>query len=145
MKRLGDLLFFSLLILTPTLIATVFAYWMSSRRSLEIDTVNLGKIVNAQQVIAGRVAGKDVSAAPWMATIHSASQQLRETIREVAGANAIVVVSPAVIQGAHDITSEVMRRLGLPTNLPDIRVPRGELFLEHKKAAPAPEVSYLRP
>ena len=49
----------------------------------------------------------------------------KKVITELAGNGAVVIVSPAVISGAMDITDDVLKRLGLPTDVPVTQAPRG--------------------
>jgi hypothetical protein len=76
------------------------------------------KLANAQRALASRflsTKGAD-EVAPLLMDV---SKRTRAVIHKVAGANTIVVIRQAVVQGEmRDITDEVLTRLGLPTNVP---------------------------
>lgn len=82
-----------------------------------VYTVNLGKILNAQMAMS------QLQVSPQIKTsdknmLSATNSQLKATIHDIAG-NHLVIVSPAVIQGGHDMTDKVLQRLGLPTNVPE--------------------------
>ena len=107
------------------ILSMLFTTWMSHRRNT-IETVDLGKIMSAQMLIAGRMVSQGNDKALWMSTVKDASSNLKKTISDIAGDH-IVIVTPAVVQGAHDITNEVLKRLGLPTHVPKLSIPKANV------------------
>ena len=76
------------------------------------------KYANAQRAVASRFLGSKNTeeVAPILMEV---SKKTRDTIREVAGTNTLVVIRQAVVLGeTRDITDEVLKRLGLPTDVP---------------------------
>lgn len=76
------------------------------------------KYANAQRAVASRfLASKNSEeVAPILMDV---SKKTRDTIREVAGSNTVVLIRQSVVQGeTRDITDEVLKRLGLPTDVP---------------------------
>lgn len=111
---------FTLLI---SVICSIFsAYLVSSSLNKKIVTIDLGKILFSQSSMAGRNIAND-RIKPWMSTIKEASKDLRHIIAEIAGKNTLVIVSPAVVQGAANITNTVLAKLNLPTNVPEGAAP----------------------
>lgn len=83
-----------------------------------VVTFDVVKYVNAERAIADKMFGKNdpAAVAPSLLNI---SKNTREVIREVAGPHTLVVISQAIVQGqADDITDSVLKKLGLPTNVP---------------------------
>ena len=116
-----------------------------------IYTVNLGKIVSAQMLIAGRMAAQNNKNSLWMTTIKDTSSKIKSTIKSIAG-NHVVIVTPAVVQGSVDITNQVLKKLGLPTNVPTFAIPKSKvipsLFPRHVPSAEqhkSKEPSWMRP
>jgi hypothetical protein len=76
------------------------------------------KYTNAQRAVASRFLGGKNSeeVAPILLAV---SKKTRDTIASVAGPGTLVMIRQAVVQGeARDITDEVLKRLGLPTDVP---------------------------
>jgi len=107
---LGTALFAATLVLALLRFTTV-----ATPRLVAFDII---KYANAQRAVASRfLGGKSTEEiAPILLEV---SKKTRETISEVAGPGALVVIRQAVVQGeTRDITDEVLRRLGLPTDVP---------------------------
>jgi len=115
------------------------------------------KYANAQRALASRfLSGKGAEeVAPLLIDV---SKRTRAVIHEVAGANAVVVIRQAVVQGEmRDITDEVLTRLGLPTNVPTADPTRhvlevaptllgvGPLSSDERRVRPAGEQSATLP
>lgn len=90
-----------------------------------IVLIDVAKLMNAQRSLASQLIGGDNPAVA--STIAQVGNRTLDVIRRVAGTNAIVLVKQAVVTttGAAlpDITAEVLKRLGLPTDVPTVHVP----------------------
>lgn len=88
----------------------------------EIVVVDITRIVNAQRMLISEdIASSSPGEGAMLA--NRAGQVAEQTIREVAGRNAIVLIKQAVIGsdlGAMDITDAVLKRLSLPVDAPSI-------------------------
>ncbi len=77
------------------------------------------KYTNAQRAVASSFIkpGSDVSQSSEL--LLNLPARTREAISASAGAGTLVVIKQAVVQGQmSDITDDVLKRLGLPTNVP---------------------------
>lgn len=124
-KRLTNVKLLSIAVIVSVVISIACSALIL--RPQQVDTVDLGKIVNAQMLIAGRMAAQGNLKEPWMTTIQETSQRLRKAIKQVAG-NRLVIVTPAVVQGAHDITNQVLAKLGLPEHIPQLNIPQSKVI-----------------
>ena len=88
-------------------------------------TVNLTRIINAQRMLVIRSSSHDN--AGWIAQAGDASKRLKVVIDKVA-AGRPVLISQAVVSGTVDITPEVLQRLGLPVNVPDITPTKAQIL-----------------
>lgn len=104
-------------LLAATLVLVVLRY--SALGAPSVVVFDVIKYANSQRAVASKfVIGKDAvdEAAPLLLDV---SQRTRDVIREVAGANTLVVIRQAVVQGEmRDITDEVLERLGMPVDVP---------------------------
>lgn len=74
---------------------------------------------NAQRAVASAFLKKNADVSNANETLLGLSDRTRKAIEEVAGPGTLVVLKQAVVQGqTRDITEEVLKRLGLPTNAP---------------------------
>lgn len=92
----------------------------SSGSSVVIVTVDPVRIVNAQRAELSKALQGDESVMDSLGLI---SGQLSEVIRDIAGPKAVVLVSQAVVvphESVRDITMDVIRKLGLPENVPTV-------------------------
>ena len=103
------------------MLSLCYTTWLHSRRT-PVYTVDLGKIARAQMLFAGRVAQSGHTKA-WMQSINEMGATLKSTITALSKGG-LVIVTPAVIAGGVDITDKVLVRLGLPTHIPRLHVPR---------------------
>jgi len=108
------------------LISNVISFWFFSHQN-KIYSVNLGRIMQTQMMIAGRMSATGINKSTWMVTIKDTSENIRQTIKSIAG-NHTVIVSPAAIQGTIDITDKVLKLLSLPTNLPTTAVTQTDVI-----------------
>ncbi len=106
------------------------------------------RFTNAQRAVASQLAFKNsVSSAQATenAIILNQSARVEHTIRELVGPDTLVLVKQAVVDSEYpDITDEVLRRLGLPTNVPSIQPdvsPDGYSEARRLLAAPEPKTS----
>lgn len=92
---------------------------LAPRVSVAVVSFDVIKYTNAQRAVASSFLrpGADVSAPNEL--LLNLPERTREAIRAVAGPGALVVVKQAVVQGQTvDVTDEVLKRLGLPVNVP---------------------------
>ena len=76
------------------------------------------KYANAQRAVAERLVRRKESDEA-AAILLDLSVRTRMVIQEVAGRDALVVIRQAIVRGeTHDITDDVLHRLGLPTHVP---------------------------
>jgi hypothetical protein len=77
------------------------------------------QFANAQRAVASAFLREDQDHSQAHHLLHQLPQRTREAIARIAGPDALVVVRQAVVQGqTRDITVEVLRELGLPTDVP---------------------------
>lgn len=114
--------------LIAALVSAMVSFAITKINNPTVKIVDLGKVLNAQIMMGMRAAESNITNEPWMASIEDATDQVAEAIAKVAGKNTLVIVSPAVVQGAQDITREVLIELGLPTNLPKYDIKQEDLF-----------------
>lgn len=86
-----------------------------------VVTFDVFRYLNAQRAVAStflRPGGDQFSASQLLADMPTKTKQ---AIAAVAGPGALVVIKQAVVQGeTEDITTAVLRKLGLPTNVPSV-------------------------
>ena len=85
---------------------------------VRVVTFDVLKYENAERDAAMKLMGQggSGSVAPMLSYV---SKRLRSAIRQAAGPDTLVVLSQAVVQGqTRDITDQVLKNLGLPTNVP---------------------------
>lgn len=85
-----------------------------NHKQVKVETINISRIVNAERAsVSGIIKGKSPAVPP-----KAFVSQLRDAILAVSGHNTIVVVRQAIVapkqSGLADITSRVMKKLGLP-------------------------------
>jgi hypothetical protein len=100
------------------LLTGAYLFFTVYQPSPKIYTVNLVNIMRAQTFLAGKSLQAGLSTKQWMSSVSHQSPLIRQSITDLVGKKAVVIVSPAVIQGAVDITDKVLVKLGLPTQLP---------------------------
>ncbi len=115
-----------LLVSMTVIISIVISSWVV-RNQHKIYSVNLGRIMQTQMMIAGRMAANGINKNTWMMTIKDTSENIRKVIQTIAG-NHVVIVSPAIVQGTVDITDQVLKLLNLPTNLPTTTLSQAEVI-----------------
>lgn len=77
------------------------------------------KYTNAQRAVASAFLKREGDSSEASALLLNLPDRTREAIRDVAGANTLVVVKQSVVQGTTvDITDAVLKKLGLPSNVP---------------------------
>lgn len=82
-------------------------------------TFDVVRFSNAQRAVASAFIKKDQDIAEANDLLLGLSERTRKTIADVAGPNTMVLVKQSVVQGVEvDITEEVLKRLGLPLNVP---------------------------
>lgn len=97
---------------------------MTTVATPRVVTFDVVKYVNAERAVASKFFGQN-DAAEVAPTLLDISNKTRKVIREVAGPKTLVVISQAIVQGqADDITNKVLKRLGLPTNVPTVNPTR---------------------
>ena len=87
--------------------------------SASVVAFDVIKYTNAQRAVASSFIkpGADVSGANEL--LLNLPERTRQTIAAVAGAGTLVVLKQAVVQGTtEDITDAVLKKLGLPLNVP---------------------------
>ena len=87
--------------------------------NLDGGTILMQHSTNAQRAVASSFIkpGADVSGANEL--LLNLPERTRQTIAAVAGAGTLVVLKQAVVQGTtEDITDAVLKKLGLPLNVP---------------------------
>ena len=85
---------------------------------VRVVTFDVLKYENAERAASMKLMGQGGSGAvaPMLSYV---SKRLRSAIRQAAGPGTLVVLSQAVVQGqTRDITDQVLKDLGLPTNVP---------------------------
>lgn len=84
-----------------------------------IVTFDVLKFGNAQRAVAATFLGKAAESADAGTLLLEVSRRTQEAIARAAGPDAVVLVRQGVVQGElRDITDDVLRDLGLPTNVP---------------------------
>ncbi|MNR71650.1 hypothetical protein D3C71_22810 [compost metagenome] len=82
-------------------------------------TFDVVKFSNAQRAVASAFIKRNADVAEANDLLLGLSERTRKTIEDVAGPGTVVLVKQSVAQGVdRDITDEVLKRLGLPTDLP---------------------------
>lgn len=82
-----------------------------------IVSVDLIRILNSQAFYANKLIAKNPKNKNWINMTNKINASIREKVKLVAGQDTIVMVAPALIQGADDITEQVLVALNLPTAL----------------------------
>jgi hypothetical protein len=79
------------------------------------------KYTNAQRAVASNFLRPNADVSATNELLLSLPKRAREVIADVAGPGTVVVVRQAIVQGeVADITDEVLKRLGLPVNVPSM-------------------------
>lgn len=77
------------------------------------------KFMNSQRAVASAFLGPNQDFSAASEALHRLPERTRAAIAEAAGEGVLVIVKQAVVQGqTRDITDDVLRRLGLPTDVP---------------------------
>lgn len=118
-------------LLAPYLAATVVATLTAGvvlLKVLGMGTVGAGvgvvsfdviKYTNAQRAVASTFLKRDADIGHANELLLDLPKRTRDAISEVAGDGTLVVVKQAVVQGqTMDITDQVLKKLGLPTDVP---------------------------
>jgi hypothetical protein len=121
--------------------------------SVAVVTFDVVKYTNATRAVASSFLKNDAqgASADSGTLLLNLSERTRETIAYIAGPGTLVMVKQGVVQGqAADITDEVLKALGLPTNVPtqdnaayalDVAPTMLHLMPPPPARAPAPVVS----
>jgi len=84
-----------------------------------VVTFDVIRYANAQRAVASAFLKSSADQTSANEMLMNLSERTRKAINEAAGPGALVVLKQSVVQGAtHDITEEVLTKLGLPTNVP---------------------------
>lgn len=121
--------FYILKTLAPYLAATVAAAVLCTVLVLRhipgagqpptVVSFDVVKFTNAQRAVASAFLRPDQDFSAANQALYQLPSRTRDAIAEVAGEGALVVVKQAVVQGqTRDITDDVLRVLGLPTDVP---------------------------
>jgi hypothetical protein len=87
--------------------------------NVSIVTFDVLKFTNAQRAIASTFLRPGADISKVNEVLLKLPERTREVIKEVAGKGTLVVIKQAVVQGqTADITDEVLKRLGLPVDVP---------------------------
>lgn len=82
-------------------------------------TFDVIKFGNAQRAIAATFLGKEKDNLEAAGVLANVSKRSRDVISEVAGPGTVVLVKQASLTpGVRDITDDVLKALGLPTDVP---------------------------
>ena len=109
----------ALLTIGATLLLVRFLPSAVTQPSVSIVTFDVIKFTNAQRAVASAFVSPNADQVRANELLLNLSERTRAAISDVAGAGTLVVVQQAVVQGAtRDITTEVLKKLGLPTNVP---------------------------
>ena len=118
-----------LCIVLASSVSLILVSYVGLHKDAPIKTIDLGKIISAQNMLTIKASqsGDETSKVAWLKTAKDAGVHLKAVIRQVAGPKAIVLVSQAVIDSKNDITKQVLLKLGLPSNVPDLIPPQGAI------------------
>ena len=84
-----------------------------------VVTFDVVRYTNAQRAVASAFMNPKADHAQANELLLNLSTRTKQAINEVAGAGTLVVVQQAVVQGTtRDITEDVLKKLGLPTDVP---------------------------
>jgi hypothetical protein len=84
-----------------------------------VATFDVVRYINAQRAVASAFLKQGADQVNAIATLSDLPLRTKEAIAAAAGPNTLVVEKSLIIQGAtKDITSEVLKRLGLPADVP---------------------------
>lgn len=133
--RIIDML---LCIVLATGVSLLLMGYVGSHRVDNIKTIDLAKIMSAQNMLTLRASqsGNAANKAAWLKTATDAGVHLKAVIREIAGPTATVLVAQAVIDPKDDITKQVLLKLGLPANVPDLIPPKNAVTGEEITLTP---------
>lgn len=139
MKKEQDSLYVYAIIVVISVTLSVILSWylFSGHQNKNIVTIDLSRIHSAELMMTMKASQLSTNEQKsWIKNIEHASGDIKNAIEAIAP-NSIVIVSPAVIIGAHDITNKVLHYLGLPTNAPRMRAPRSAVLggMEMQKTA----------
>ena len=96
-------------------VLTCMLFWrFIPANSQQIVVFDVHKYVNAQRHILGKITGEvDLDG---VSLVTSSSSNLNKILREVVSQNTVILVKSAVVNNLHlDITDDVLKVLGLPT------------------------------
>jgi hypothetical protein len=111
------------IILLPSLVS----YQLGIRHTTVV-MVDLQKIITAESVLTNKIVENGSLMKPWLSTVNGLGKELSQAIRDVAGKNSLVLITPCVIQGAKNITDDVLVRLGLPRKVPNPMISINAIF-----------------
>jgi len=97
--------------------------WFKTPQPAPVYTLDIAKIVRAKMVLSG----KELASGQHLNTLNP-QLHIRQALRQIVPKNATVLVAQAAIQGATDVTTQVLKILGLPTVVPTA-LPQGALQL----------------
>lgn len=90
--------------------------------------VDFQKIITAESVLTNKIIEGGPLMKPWLSTVNELGKELSQAIRDVAGEKSLVLIAPCVVQGARNITDDVLVRLGLPRKVPNSMMPINAIF-----------------
>lgn len=89
------------------------------KAEIAIVTLDIVRLSNAQRAVASTFIKPSANQGEAIELLTDLPERTRKTIEEVAGRGTLVVLKQAVVQGqTQDITTEVLKRLGLPDAVP---------------------------
>lgn len=92
---------------------------LAPQATVAVVTFDVLKFTNAQRAVASAFVKKDAGTNTAAEVLLNLSERTRAAISEVAGDGTLVVLKQSVVQGqTTDITDDVLRKLGLPTEVP---------------------------
>lgn len=84
-----------------------------------VVTFDVVRYANAQRAVASAFLRKEADQVAASEMLTGLPERTRKAIAEVAGGGALVVMKQAVVQGeTRDITEDVLKKLGMPVNVP---------------------------
>lgn len=87
--------------------------------SPSVVTFDIVKFTNSQRAVASAFLKSNADGSGANELLTNLSERTRKAIRSVAGDGTVVMVRQTVVQGTtRDITDDVLKELGLPTDVP---------------------------
>jgi len=111
--------FTSALVLAVLYLAIRFVPSLAPPVTVEVVSFDVIKYTNAQRAVASAFLSKNADVSGTNELLLNVPERTRDAIREVAGDGTLVMLKQAVVQGqTRDITDDVLKKLGLPVNVP---------------------------